>query len=273
MNLRLLDIVTMTTVLGIIITTPGMTGARAGFVLVFASGITWSLQWVMTNLRSFELKGVSLERVAEYESLETEDVRSLDEDHGPDGPSSSAVGDLEEWPSTGAIEVNGLRARYGPDLPDILHDISFDARGGERVGIIGATGGGKSTLAKAFFSFVEVPQGRLEIDGKSESATPPYFRPDETDIYDLPLGLVRSKLGIIAQDPILLSGSLRLNLDIYGNHSDEELYNALHHVQLLKPLTSSESIDTSSSATAVEEEEQQNIFANLDSEIKSAGEK
>jgi len=87
---------------------------------------------------------------------------------------------------------------------------------------------------------------------------------------------VRSNLGIIAQDPILLSGSLRLNLDIEGTYTDEELYDALHQVQLLKrsPIGSTSSNRSShSDLTAVEDLGQVNIFSNLDSEIKSGGEK
>jgi hypothetical protein len=120
------------------------------------------------------------------------------------------------------------------------------------------------------------------------------------DIADVPLGQVRSKLGIIAQDPILLSGTLRLNLDIEGKFSDDQLYVALHHVQLIKRRTSpAASVDgrredavssSSSSTTIVAEatlkgpasttasisarmEENVNIFENLDFEIKSGGEK
>ena len=97
------------------------------------------------------------------------------------------------------------------------------------------------------------------------------------DIGQVPLGQVRSKLGIIAQDPILLSGSLRLNLDIEGKYTDEELYDALHQVQLLKRSTSTapSSASSESEETVVEQEggAQKNIFANLDYEIKSGGEK
>jgi ABC-type multidrug transport system fused ATPase/permease subunit len=96
------------------------------------------------------------------------------------------------------------------------------------------------------------------------------------DIGEIPLGHVRSELGIIAQDPILLSGSLRLNLDIEGKFTDDELYDALHQVQLLKRATSTASSTSSESEETVveqEDESQRNIFANLDYEIKSGGEK
>lgn len=85
---------------------------------------------------------------------------------------------------------------------------------------------------------------------------------------------MRSNLGIIAQDPILLSGTLRLNLDIEGRYSDQELYEALHQVQLIKHHESAgSSASSETEMTVVEEEAQINIFSNLDSEIKSGGEK
>jgi len=76
---------------------------------------------------------------------------------------------LSEWPDKGEIEVTQLQAQYAPDLPNILHDISFMVKGGQRVGLVGATGGGKSTLAKAFFSFVDISHGTIKIDGKGKS--------------------------------------------------------------------------------------------------------
>jgi ABC-type multidrug transport system fused ATPase/permease subunit len=100
------------------------------------------------------------------------------------------------------------------------------------------------------------------------------------DLSRLPLSQVRSKLGIIAQDPILLSGSLRLNLDVEGNYTDDQLYDALHQVQLIKRSKARNDYDDlagrvseTSSTTAVEDGRQSNIFEDLDSEIKSGGEK
>ena len=277
-----MDVVINATTLTLILTSKGITGAGAGFMLVFAGNITWNVNWMLINLRQIELKGVSLERTTEYRLLEREDGYTLN----PNDPTyTEAETDVaDSWPKKGDIEVKDLKVRYGPDMPDILHGVSFSVKSGERIGIVGATGGGKSTLAKAFFSFVDITNGSIRIDGK--------------DIKSVPLSKVRSKLGIIAQDPILLSGSLRLNLDIEGKYTDEELYDALHQVQLLKRQTSSErlvdvdtqendvgadsagSVDGSTvgSETVVgaltpKEEGQKNIFANLDSEIKSGGEK
>jgi ABC-type multidrug transport system fused ATPase/permease subunit len=145
-----------------------MTGGQAGFIIGFAQSITNEIGWIVRNLRDFDLDGVTLERLAEYRDLDTEDIAPLN--RGKDlGPKPEyADQDLSQWPSDGAIRVSGLGARYAPDMPEILHGVSFNCQGGERVGIEGATGGGKSTLAKAFFSFVDITTGSIEIDGKGE---------------------------------------------------------------------------------------------------------
>ncbi|EIW71721.1 hypothetical protein TREMEDRAFT_67926 [Tremella mesenterica DSM 1558] len=254
-NLRVMDIVIVFTAFVLILSQPNMTGATAGFVLGFARNITTNVNWALINLRTFELKGVSLERTAEYRELEKEDTEPLGVEGSDDIAGYKDV--PEDWPRTGDIEVKDLCARYGPDLPEILHGVSFDVKGGERVGIVGATGGGKSTLAKAFFSFVDVIKGVILIDG--------------LDISTIPLGAVRSSLGIIAQDPILLSGSLRLNLDIEGKYDDVELYEALRQVQLLKEDEQTRPPTPNSEQTVVEVQST-NIFSNLDTEIKSGGE-
>ncbi|KAK4686657.1 hypothetical protein P7C73_g3466, partial [Tremellales sp. Uapishka_1] len=281
-NIRLVDLLISATTLTLILTRPNMTGAEAGFVLTFSSTIASNIQWILLKTRNFELQGISLERTSEYCNLELEEGESLlpAELGAGQGETSHPI-DAEEWPSRGALQVKALCVRYGPDMPEILHDVTFDVDGGERVGIVGATGGGKSTLAKAFFAFVDVTKGAIHIDG--------------IDISTIPLRDVRSKIGIIAQDPILLSGTLRLNLDIEERYTDEQLYDALHQVQLIQRAEGTElavssetpvqlldgdaaaqSAQSSSSFedSVVKEQETEfrNIFTNLDTEIKSGGE-
>jgi ABC-type multidrug transport system fused ATPase/permease subunit len=153
--------------LALVIKAPGMTGSQAGFIISFASRVLDDLHDVLYELRNYDLDGVKLERLAEYRNLESEDIPVL-YDRGSLGDSTSdpVVAALSTWPSEGAIQVSNLAARYASDMPEILHDVSFSCNGGERVGIVGATGGGKSTLAKAMFSFVEVTKGKIEIDDR-----------------------------------------------------------------------------------------------------------
>ncbi|WVQ96554.1 hypothetical protein IAU59_003659 [Kwoniella sp. CBS 9459] len=290
LSMQALDVIVRCAALTLLLIRPSTTGAIAGFVLTFAATISHNLNWIMTQMRDFELKGVSLERTSEYRCLEREGSERLSRENArpADWENDKVLPDegLNEqgegqgrgaWPHKGELNVQGLCARYGPDMPEILHDVSFHVEGGQRVGIVGATGGGKSTLAKTFFSFVDVTKGIIEIDGR--------------DIAQIPLGVVRSKLGIIAQDPILLSGSLRLNLDIEGRYTDAQLYDALHQVQLLKRNGSNSGTAPQSEAASIAspdvaasgddsvqtnghsiQNEARNIFSNLDYEIKGGGE-
>lgn len=282
-----MDVIVRITALTLLLARASTTGAVAGFVLTFAGSISTYVNWMLIHLRNFELKGVSLERTSEYRTLSREDGTKLladDTRYATDGLELDEEEDqrLGSWPEHGELKVEGLCARYGPDMPEILHDVTFRVKGGERIGIVGATGSGKSTLAKAFFSFVDVTKGKIEIDGQGRFAFKriSLVQTDmNVDISTIPLGAVRSKLGIIAQDPVLLSGSLRLNLDIEGKYSDEQLYTALRQVQLLKrsdfcpdllsnDLTSL-TIETSSHKQL---QQQENIFSNLDFEVKGGGE-
>lgn len=277
-----MDVIVRITALSLLLARTSTTGAVAGFVLTFAGSISTYVNWMLVHLRNFELKGVSLERTSEYRTLPREDGTELladDTRYATDRQELDGEEDQlpSSWPEYGELKVEGLCARYGPDMPEILHDVTFKVKGGERIGIVGATGGGKSTLAKAFFSFVDITKGKIEIDGQGRFVfcLMTLAQTDKkADISTIPLGVVRSKLGIIAQDPILLSGSLRLNLDIEGKYSDEQLYTALRQVQLFKQSDSCPDLfnnDLTSSSTETSSQ-QENIFSNLDFEVKGGGE-
>jgi ABC-type multidrug transport system fused ATPase/permease subunit len=166
-RVNIFNVIIVSATLALVITTPGMTGSQAGFILGFASRVVDDLHNVLYDLRNYDLDGVKLERLAEYRNLDTEDIPALiGSKEMAETTNDPMVTALADWPSKGAIQVTDLAARYAPDMPEILHDVSFSCDGGERVGIVGASGGGKSTLAKALFSFVEVTKGRIEIDGK-----------------------------------------------------------------------------------------------------------
>ena len=164
---NLLDVMIISATLALVIKDLGMTGSQAGFIISFASCVLDDLHDVLYKLRNYDLDGVKLERLAEYRNLESKDIPVLYNCEGQDNSTSDPVmAALSNWPSKGAIQVSNLAARYASDMPEILHNVSFSCNGGERVGIVGATGGGKSTLAKAMFSFVEVTKGKIEIDDR-----------------------------------------------------------------------------------------------------------
>ncbi|KAK8861563.1 hypothetical protein IAR55_002385 [Kwoniella newhampshirensis] len=179
---------------------PRLDASTSGFALsqaiVFSSYILW---WVrMVN--EMEVQGNSVERINDYLIIdqEPEDVESKK-------PPAA-------WPTSGAIVLEKLSAKYSHDGPRVLNDLEVTIASGEKVGIVGRTGSGKSTLALALLRMIPTT-GRVLIDGVSTG---------DINLHDL-----RSNVTIIPQDPVLLSGSLRFNLDPFGEHDDAELNDAL----------------------------------------------
>ncbi|KAL2158565.1 hypothetical protein VTH06DRAFT_4332 [Thermothelomyces fergusii] len=180
--------------------------ALAGFSLAFALRYTNALTSLLQSLTSVELGFNACERVLEYAEIETE------AEGGKDAPAA--------WPAEGRIEVNNLTVSYTKDLPPVLKGLNFTVGAGERIGIVGRTGAGKSTLAAVLFRLVEPLEGSVLIDN--------------VDISTLKLSHLRSRLAIIPQDPFLFSGTLRSNLDMEGVLDDAELLESLKRVHLIE---------------------------------------
>lgn len=122
------------------------------------------------------------------------------------------------WPEQGRIEFKDFEVRYREGLDLVLKGINFNVQGGEKVGIVGRTGAGKSSLTLALFRIIESAGGRIVIDGQ--------------EISKLGLHSLRSRLTIIPQDPVLFSGTLRMNLDPFDIYSDEDIWLSLEHAHL-----------------------------------------
>ncbi|KZO92632.1 P-loop containing nucleoside triphosphate hydrolase protein [Calocera viscosa TUFC12733] len=135
------------------------------------------------------------------------------------------------WPASGAICVENL---YSKDGPLVLQDITFEIRSGERIGIVGRTGSGKSSLALSLLRLIPT-EGKVSFDGHL------------TD--DMNLDALRTNLAIIPQEPTLMSGTLRFNVDPYGQHDDATLYNALRTTGLLSETGGSDGTDLSLDST------------------------
>ncbi|KAK5657119.1 hypothetical protein OQA88_3647 [Cercophora sp. LCS_1] len=230
----------------LVLVTPGIDSALAGFALVFALEFSSTVMWTIRLYANIELNMNAAERIIEYTELPTEPL---------DGKAPPAA-----WPTEGRIEVDDLVVSYAPDLPPVLKGVSFRIDRNERVGVVGRTGAGKSSLTLALFRFLEARSGSIHIDG--------------LDISKIKLHDLRSRLAIIPQDPVLFSGTIRSNLDPFDHHTDAELRDSLDRVHLL-----TDSAQGSGSATPTGETspaatlniKNTNIFNNLDSAISEGG--
>ncbi|KAG1721144.1 putative YOR1-ABC transporter [Suillus lakei] len=157
-----------------------------------------------------------------------------------------------QWPEHGAVDFNNVMVAYRPGLPNVLRGISVKVRGGEKIGVIGRTGAGKSSLMLSLFRIVELSGGSVAIDG--------------VDISTIGLTDLRSKISIIPQDPILFSGTIRSNLDPFAQHGDAELWDALHRSCLVDSSTTSKQL---SSGDCIKSEQTSTSRHDLDSTIES----
>lgn len=130
-----------------------------------------------------------------------------DEQHRPNG-----------WPKEGTIQFDSYSTRYRKGLDLVLSDVSFQVEPNQKVGVVGRTGAGKSSLTMALFRIIEPTNGTIYIDG--------------LDICQLGLFNLRSKITIIPQDPVLFTGTLRFNLDPFDTYTDEQLWHALELAHL-----------------------------------------
>nr|CAD7402137.1 unnamed protein product [Timema poppensis] len=207
---------------------PGLVGLSVSYALQ----ITQTLQWLVRSSSDVETNIVAVERIKEYQeykrgialrvshsflkSFNRMKPRSEDWVEAAWELSDHLVS--EDWPTHGVLEFRDYQLRYREDLDLVLNGINFTLQSGEKVGIVGRTGAGKSSLTLALFRIVEAAGGTILIDG--------------VDISTLGLHMLRSRLTVIPQDPVLFSGSLRDNLDPTGRLSDQELLTALRHAGL-----------------------------------------
>nr|AIU41638.1 ABC transporter family protein [Hevea brasiliensis]ALG00771.1 inositol hexakisphosphate transporter [Hevea brasiliensis] len=181
--------------------------SMAGLAVTYGLNLNARLsRWILSFCK-LENKIISIERIYQYSQIPSE-APSVIEGFRP--PSS--------WPENGTIDLIDLKVRYAENLPTVLHGITCTFPGGKKIGIVGRTGSGKSTLIQALFRLIEPAEGRIIIDN--------------IDISMIGLHDLRSRLSIIPQDPTLLEGTIRGNLDPLEEHSDQEIWQALDKSQL-----------------------------------------
>ncbi|XP_072319302.1 ATP-binding cassette sub-family C member 4 [Eucyclogobius newberryi] len=196
--------VTVTT-FGCLILRDQLDAGSVGLVLTYSVTLMGMFQWGVRQSAEVENMMTSVERVVEYTELESE------------APWETKKKPPPNWPSKGLVTFDEVSFSYNPEGPVVLHNLKAIFRPREKVGIVGRTGAGKSSLVSALFRLSE-PEGKIYIDGILTS---------ELGLHDL-----RQRMSIIPQDPVLFTGTMRKNLDPFNQHTSEELWTALDEVQL-----------------------------------------
>nr|CAD7430331.1 unnamed protein product [Timema monikensis] len=182
-------------------------GGNVGLAITQAIGLTGMCQWGMRQSAELENQMTSVERILEYTKIEREPALESPPDKKPP----------KEWPQNGTIKFQNLFLKYNKDEGPVLNNLNFQIESKQKVGIVGRTGAGKSSLISALFRLAPL-EGKIWIDGIDTSSI---------GLHDL-----RSKISIIPQEPVLFSGTMRKNLDPFDEYSDEILWQSLEEVEL-----------------------------------------
>ncbi|KAJ3481401.1 hypothetical protein NLI96_g7684 [Meripilus lineatus] len=181
--------------------------SKTGVVLSYTLSITQILSELVSTYARNEQNFNAVERILHYTKLESEGELVTPEDPPP------------TWPEQGGIQFKDVKLSYRPGLPLILKGVTFDIRPGEKVGVVGRTGAGKSSLLQALFRIVNIQDGTIVIDGYNTR--------------NIGLDVLRGRLALVPQDNTLFLGTLRENLDPQGTRTDAEIISALRRVWLL----------------------------------------
>ncbi|KAK4235854.1 P-loop containing nucleoside triphosphate hydrolase protein [Achaetomium macrosporum] len=180
----------------------------AGLILSYSLSVAGIIQITVKYLAEVDSSMCSTERLYQYTSSLTQEA-----------PLECEPRVRQSWPERGEIVYEAVQIRYSPELPLVIDNFSLHIHAGERIGIVGRTGAGKSTILSTLFRLTELTGGRILIDG--------------VDISRIGLHELRSQLAIIPQDPTLFKGTIRSNIDPFNKHTDLELWEALRQAHLL----------------------------------------
>ncbi|ODV60478.1 uncharacterized protein ASCRUDRAFT_76455 [Ascoidea rubescens DSM 1968] len=200
-------IIFMTAITSVLSPSKRLGAGLVGILMTYALQITNTLNYLVKTVVELETNCVAIERVLEYSRLPSEAPYIIEGNRPP-----------SNWPEKGEIKFQNYTTKYRENLEPVLKEITIDIKAQEKVGIVGRTGAGKSTLTLALFRILEANGGSILIDG--------------IDIKTLGLYDLRSRLNIIPQDSQAFEGSIRQNLDPFNKHSDEELWKALELAHL-----------------------------------------
>ncbi|KAI0822453.1 P-loop containing nucleoside triphosphate hydrolase protein [Trametes gibbosa] len=189
--------------------------SQTGVVLSYIISVQQAFGWLVRQSAEVENDFNSVERIVHYVRKLEQEPPHLIADRKPPSP----------WPAEGRVELKNVVLKYRPELPAVLKGLSMSVKPGEKIGIVGRTGAGKSSIMTALYRLVELSEGSIVIDG--------------VDISTIGLKDLRNGLAIIPQDPLLFSGTLRSNLDPFGIHDDARLWDALKRAYLVEDLKDS----------------------------------
>ncbi|KAL0233665.1 hypothetical protein PCE1_002175 [Barthelona sp. PCE] len=197
---------------------PSVSAAEAGLAISYALNCSASFGWLVLVSAELDMIFAAVERVHEYATVEGENNRE------------GVI--VNGWPNKGDIEFKNVSCRYAPELPDVLKEISFTVKHGDRVGICGRSGGSKSTLINTLMQIMPEGciQGAIIIDG--ENAT------------EMPKVQVRRAVTIIPQKPALFFASVRKNLDVFDEYDDEQLWDIIDRVGMKEYFEEREGLDS-----------------------------
>ncbi|XP_033648066.1 ATP-binding cassette sub-family C member 9-like [Asterias rubens] len=199
----------MTTLVGAL--TIGLDPSLVGLAVTYTLQISGYLNFYVRTMADLEMQMNAVERVKYYTHVDNESYEGLEPP--------------QNWPNCGTVKLENVSVRYGQETDPVLRDITVEFQAGEKVGICGRTGAGKSSLTLALLRVIDICKGRVVIDG--------------IDIKSVPLTSLRSQISIIPQDPVLFTGTIRYNLDPTGkDNTDESLWRALEIAQLKDAVSS-----------------------------------
>ncbi|CAG9768726.1 unnamed protein product [Ceutorhynchus assimilis] len=179
-------------------------GGSVGLAISQSINLAGWFQYGIRQWSAMENTMTSVERLKEYAEVTPE-------------ADSQAKEPLKSWPESGRVRFVNLSLRYAKDDPYVLKNLNFDIQPREKVGIVGRTGAGKSSIIASLFRLADI-EGDISIDS--------------VDTKTIPLNRLRSSISIIPQEPVLFSGTLRKNLDPFDEYSDESIWNAIEEVEL-----------------------------------------
>jgi len=182
--------------------------AIVGLSLSYAIQITGLLSWCVRQFAESEIAMNAVERVNHFGTALDMEAEPIIENSRPP----------PKWPVTGSVVFEDVSVRYKPDLPLVLKNVNLSINDKNKIGIVGRTGSGKSTMMNSLFRIMELSSGKITIDG--------------LDISSIGLDDLRKALAIIPQDPVLFSGTFRSNLDPFNEHTDADLWFSLERANL-----------------------------------------